>query len=64
MNDVPVKHILIAIHLLVSTATQIFLIFFDGVVYNWWNWLIIIPTSFFQGEIWPIYWLIIRPLFH
>ena len=46
-----------------SLATAIKLIFFDGYVYTWWNWLIAIPIDFFLSEIWPIYWLILRPLF-
>lgn len=50
------------VHLIASTATQIYLIFFDGYVYTAWNWLIAIPVSLFLGEIWPIYWLILRPL--
>lgn len=51
------------LHLLASTATQVFLIFFDGFQYNAWNWLVAVPVSLFLGEIWPIYWLILRPLF-
>lgn len=31
--------------------------------FNWWNWIIFIPINLFLGEIWPIYWLILRPLF-
>ena len=46
-----------------SVATLIKLMFFDGTNYNWWNWIIIIPINFFLAEIWPIYWLILRPLF-
>lgn len=38
------------------------LTFFDGYVYNWWNWLIAVPANLFLAEIWPIYWLILRPL--
>lgn len=43
-------------------ATFIFLVFFDGARYNWWNWLITVPIDFFLATIWPIYWLILRPL--
>lgn len=43
-----------------ATATK--LIFFDGYVYNWWNWIIALPLKIFLSEIWPVYWLIIRPL--
>lgn len=46
-----------------SLATAVYLIFFDGYHYNWWNWIIAIPVDFFLAEIWPIYWLILRPIF-
>lgn len=52
----------IVVHLVASTLTQIFLIFFDGYRYTWWNWIIAVPADFFLGEIWPIYWLILRPI--
>lgn len=48
---------------LAGFATFVYLTFFDGYVYTWWNWLIAIPVNLFLGEIWPIYWLILRPLF-
>lgn len=47
----------------VAIGTAIYLIFFDGYVYTWWNWIIAVPISIFLGEIWPIYWAIIRPFF-
>lgn len=46
----------------VATATFVFLTFFDGYVYNWWNWVVAIPVNLFLSEIWPIFWLILRPL--
>ena len=46
-----------------SLATFVYLTFFDGYNYNWWNWIIAIPINLFLSEIWPIYWLILRPLF-
>lgn len=39
------------------------LTFFDGYVYTWWNWLIAVPINIFLAHIWPIYWLILKPLF-
>lgn len=45
-----------------SLATFIYLTFFDGYDYNWWNWIIAVPINVFLGEIWPIYWLILKPL--
>jgi hypothetical protein len=44
-----------------SVATFFYLTFFDDFEYNWWNWLIAIPANVFLGEIWPIYWFILRP---
>lgn len=39
------------------------LTFFDGYQYNWWNWIIVVPINEFLAAIWPIYWLILRPIF-
>lgn len=55
--------ILILIWQLGSIATFIKLTFLDGYVYTWWNWIIAIPVNVFLAEIWPIYWIILRPLF-
>jgi len=30
---------------------------------NWWNWIIIFPVNQFLSQIWPIYWLVLRPMF-
>lgn len=46
-----------------NVATFAKLTFLDGYVYNWWNWMIAIPVNEFLAFIWPIYWVIIRPLF-
>jgi hypothetical protein len=46
-----------------SVVTFGFLTFFDGYEYNWWNWVIAVPVNAFLSEIWPIYWLILRPFF-
>lgn len=45
-----------------SLATFVFLTWFDGYRYTAWNWLIAVPVNLFLAEIWPIYWLILRPL--
>jgi len=58
-----VKKILIGAYLAIDVATFIYLTFFDGYVYNWWNWLIVVPINAFLAKIWPIYWVIVRPLF-
>jgi hypothetical protein len=44
-------------------ATFIYLTFFDGYVYTWWNWMIAIPVNLFMAEIWPVYWLILKAVF-
>ncbi len=46
-----------------AVATFVKLTFFDGYIYTWWNWLIAVPVNMFMAEIWPIYWLILRPIF-
>lgn len=46
----------------VDAVTFVYLSFFDGYVYTWWNWLIAVPANIFLSTIWPIYWLILRPL--
>jgi hypothetical protein len=46
-----------------SLATFIYLTFFDGLVYNAWNWLIAVPANAFLSGIWPLYWAILRPIF-
>lgn len=30
---------------------------------NWWNWLVVVPVNIFLSTIWPIYWVILRPIF-
>ena len=46
-----------------SILTFAFLTFFDHHSYTWWNWLIVVPLNAFLAEIWPIYWVILRPVF-
>jgi hypothetical protein len=51
---------LLVIYHAIAFGTFVFLTFFDGYIYNGWNWLIAIPVNIFLAEIWPIYWLILR----
>ncbi len=44
----------------ISLFTFVYLTFFDGYVYNSWNWLIAIPVNVFLSSIWPIYWGLLR----
>lgn len=46
-----------------SISTAIYLIFFDGIDYNGWNWIFLIPLNLFLAEIWPIYWIVLGPIF-
>jgi hypothetical protein len=50
-------------YLAADAATFVFLTFFDGYRYNAWNWLIALPINALLATIWPIYWMILRPLF-
>jgi hypothetical protein len=62
-----IEQIAVAIIVILYEAAFLYtfvqLTFFDGYVYNWWNWLIAIPVNVFLAQIWPIYWLILRPIF-
>jgi hypothetical protein len=58
------RYLFIAIWQLGAIATAIYLIFLDGYNYTWWNWILAVPISLFLAEIWPLYWLLIRPLMH
>jgi hypothetical protein len=53
----------VSLYLVGEFGTTVKLIFFDHYAYNAWNWLIAVPLDMFLGSIWPIYWLILRPLF-
>lgn len=55
--------IALAAYQLGAIGTFIYLTFFDGYAYTWWNWLIAVPANMFLGAIWPIQWLILRPIF-
>lgn len=44
-------------------ATFAKLTFFDDYVYTWWNWMIALPVNVLDGQLWPFYWGIYRPLF-
>jgi len=39
------------------------LLFTDGTNWTWWNWIVIVTINLFLAEIWPLYWLLIRPFF-
>lgn len=57
------NQILIYLYLFIYATTFIYLTFFDGYIYNAWNWLIAIPVNAFLATIWPIYWGILHWLF-
>ena len=50
-------------YLIGDAATFIKLAFFDCFVYTWWNWILAIPLTFIQAQLWPAYWVVIRPIF-
>ncbi|MCR5872263.1 MULTISPECIES: hypothetical protein [unclassified Sphingomonas] len=57
------KELLGCVWQLGALATMVKLTFLDGYVYTWVNWIWAIPINLFLSEIWPIYWLILRPIF-
>jgi hypothetical protein len=46
-----------------SVVTFVVLMVEDWPRLNWWNWIIVAPINLFLGEIWPIYWGILRWVF-
>lgn len=50
----------ILIYEAVVAGTFVYLTFFDGYVYNGWNWIIAVPVNGFLSAIWPIYWGILH----
>ena len=52
------------IYNLAALVTFVKLTFLDSFHYTWLNWIIVLPIDVFLATIWPIYWLILRPLFH
>ena len=42
----------------IAFATFIYLVFFDGYVYNRYNWIVAIPANVFFSALWPLYWLV------
>ena len=57
------QKLLLGLYISGDVATLLYLTFFDGYVYTWWNWIIVIPINIFLATIWPIYWVVLRPLF-
>ena len=39
------------------TLTFVYLTFFDGYSYNWWNWTVAIPANILIATAWPGYWV-------
>ncbi len=61
-KDELVGMMLLIVYIIGNAATFAKLTFFDDVDYNWWNWIIILPINEFLASIWPLYWLIIKPI--
>lgn len=57
------RRIIFIIYQAMAILTLLKLTFWDDYPYNGWNWLIAVPVNFFHAEIWPVYWLILRPIF-
>lgn len=48
------------VYLLGGAGTFIFLTFFDGYPYTWWNWVIALGSNAFLSGMWPIYWSVLH----
>lgn len=62
-EDIRNEKILGNIFFLGTFGTFIYLTFFDGYIYNGWNWIVAIPVNLMLSGIWPLYWAVIRWLF-
>ena len=51
-------NILVSLYIVGNILTFIYLTFFDGYIYTWWNWIIAIPINGFLSTIWPINWIL------
>lgn len=47
-------------YLFIDAATFVYLTFFDGYIYNAWNWIIALPINAILASMWPIYWTILH----
>ena len=56
-------NLLLGVYLVGNIATFGKLTFFDGYVYNWWNWIIVLPLNEVLAAMWPLYWTIICWIF-
>lgn len=54
------KQLVLLLYAVAGAATFVYLTFFDGYVYNFWNWLVAVPVNVFLSHIWPIYWGLLR----
>ena len=52
----------IVLYTVPDLLTFVYLTFFDGYRYTAWNWILVVPINAFLAQIWPIYWLILRPV--
>lgn len=52
----------LVVYVLGNLGTFLYLCWEDWPTFNWWNWLVLIPINEILAAIWPIYWLILRPL--
>jgi len=57
------RSVLLVAYVVGDIATFVFLMFFDGYHYTWWNWILVVPLNLLISTFWPIYWLVLRPLF-
>lgn len=60
MSDAKGENFIATFYGIGFVGTFVYLTFFDGYVYNAWNWLIAIPVNVFLSGIFPIYWAVLH----
>lgn len=54
------KNVATIVYWIGNVATFVKLTFFDGYIYNGWNWIVALPVNELLSAIWPIYWAVLR----
>lgn len=57
------QKLFVGLYFIAGPLTFVYLMFFDGYVYNSWNWIVAIVLNTMLSSIWPIYWAILHWVF-
>lgn len=55
--------VLMALWVVSAPIYFVYLTFFAGFRYTWWNWIIVVPINAVLSAAWPVHLLVLQPLF-